>query len=147
VRLDERIDQARTALAALAQLAAKPANLARFDLLRQETAVVRALNHPALTADAAKVLAVFGTPNSQTALVDFASQTTRGLAERQAAAAALAAAIKNRGLLLTQAQIAEQYARYNASESLDKPTQELLGQILDVIEAPAVARGDLTKAQ
>jgi hypothetical protein len=146
-RVDERIDQARTALAALAQLAARPANLARFDLLRQETAVVRALNHPALTADAAKVLAVFGTPNSQTALVDFASQTTRGLAERQAAAAALAAAIKNRGLMLTQAQIAEQYARYNASESLDKPTQELLGQILDVIEAPAVARGDLTKAQ
>ena len=147
VGLDERIDQARTALAALAQLAARPANFARFDLLRQETAVIRALNHPALTADAAKVLAVFGSPSSQTVLVDFASQQTRGLAERQAAAAAFADAIKNRGLLLTQAQIAEQYTRYNASETQDKPTQELLGSILDAIEAPAIARGDLTKAE
>jgi hypothetical protein len=105
------------------------------------------LNHPALTVDAANVLAAFGTPTSQTALVDFASQQTRGLAERQAAAAAFAAAIKKRGLLLTQAQIAEQYSRYNASERLDRPTQELLSSILDAIEAPAVARGDLTKAE
>jgi hypothetical protein len=147
VDLDERIDQARTALAALALLAARPASFARFDLLRQETAVIQALNHPALTVDAANVLAAFGTPTSQTALVDFASQQTRGLAERQAAAAAFAAAIKKRGLLLTQAQIAEQYSRYNASERLDRPTQELLSSILDAIEAPAVARGDLTKAE
>jgi hypothetical protein len=147
VSRDERIEQARTALTALAQLAAKPSNYSRFDLLRQETDVIRALNHPALTADAAKVLAVFATPKSQTALVDFASQHTRGLAERQAAADALAAAIGSRGLQLTQTQIAEQYSRYNASESLDKPTQELLGRVLDAIEAPAVARGDLTKAE
>jgi hypothetical protein len=147
VGFDERIEQARAALAALALLAARPANFARFDLLRQETAVIQALNHPALTAEAANVLAAFGTPASQTALVDFASQQTRGLAERQAAAAALAAAIKKRGLFLTQAQIAEQYARYNASERLDKPTQELLGSLLDAMEAPAIARGDLTKAE
>ena len=144
---DERIEQARIALAALGQLAAKPGNYARFDLLRQETDVIRALNHPSLTADAAKVLAIFATPKSQTALVDFASQQTRGLAERQVAADALAAAIASRGLQLTQTQIAEQYARYNASETLDKPTQELLGRVLDAIEAPAVARGDLTKAE
>jgi hypothetical protein len=100
-----------------------------------------------LTADAARVLATLATPQSQTALVDFASQATRGLAERQAAAAAFSAAVKNRGLQLTQTQIAEQYARYNASERLDQPTQELLGQVLDAIEAPAIARGDLTKAE
>jgi hypothetical protein len=132
---------------ALAQLAARPGNFSRFDLLRQEESLVRALNHPSLTADAAKVLALFGTPKSQTALVDFASQNTRGLPERQAAAAAFAAAIQGRGLQLTQVQIAEQYQRYNASETLDKPTQELLGSILDAIEAPAVARGDLTKVE
>ena len=135
------------ALAALAQLAARPGNYARFDLLRQEPNVIRALNHPALAADAAKVLATFATPKSQTALVDLASQYTRGLPERQAAANALASAIASRGLQLTQTQIAEQYARYNASERLDKPTQVLLGRVLDAIEAPAVARGDLTKAE
>ncbi|HEX5105455.1 MAG TPA: hypothetical protein VFV87_16670 [Pirellulaceae bacterium] len=144
---DERIDQARTALAALAQLASKPSNFARFELLRQEPAVIQALNHPALTADAAAVLAAFATPKGQTALVDFASQHTRDLAQRQAAAAAFAAAVKNRGLLLTQTQIAQQYARYNASERLDKPTQDLLGSILDAIEAPAIGRGDLTRAE
>ena len=82
------------------------------------------------------MLGHFGTPKSQTALVDFASQNTRGLADRQAAAAAFAAAVESRGLMLTQAQIAEQYARYNASETLDQPTQEVLGSLLDAIEAP-----------
>src|SRR4029453_19434017 len=107
----------------------------------------RAVTPPPPAVDAPPLLPGFGTPRSQTALVDFASQQTRDLAERQAAAASFAAAIKNRGLLLTQAQIAEQYVRYNASERQDKPTQELLASILDAIEAPAIARGDLTKAE
>ena len=48
---------------------------------------------------------------------------------------------------LTQEQIARQYARYNSSQALDKPTQELLASILDTIEAPAIARGDLPAAR
>jgi hypothetical protein len=39
--------------------------------------------------------------------------------------------------LLTTAQILLQYDRYNQSETLDKPTQELLGSILDHLEARA----------
>jgi hypothetical protein len=88
-----------------------------------------------------------GTPKGQSALVDFASQNTRPLVSRQAAVAAFDAAVKSRGLNLTQAQITEQYKRYNASATLDKPTQDLLGAILDSIEAPAVARGELTKSE
>ncbi|HZN33626.1 MAG TPA: hypothetical protein VFB80_07395 [Pirellulaceae bacterium] len=145
VSRDERIDQARAALAALATLAKTPDNFARHELLRQEPLVIRALANPALSVAAANVLGLFGSPRAQTALVDFASQNTRPLADRQAAAAAFAAAVKARGLLLTQAQLAAQYARYNASETLDKDTQAVQGSLLDAIEAPAIARGDLKK--
>jgi hypothetical protein len=145
VSRDERIAQARLALAALATLARTPSNFARHELLRQEPALIRALSNASLTAAAGEVLALFGTPTAQTALVDFASQFARPLAERQAAAAAFAAAVKSRGLLLTKAQITAQYARYNASETLDAETQSVLGSILDAIEAPAIARGELTK--
>jgi hypothetical protein len=155
VSRDERLLQARSSLAALIALAKKPANLAPYELLRQEPAVVRALDNPALTADAAALLALLGTPRSQSALIDFASQSSRPLADRQAAAAAFAAAVKSRGLLLTQNQLAQQYQRYNASATLDKnasatldePAQKLLGSILDAIEAPAIARGELTKRE
>lgn len=136
---DERIEQAKAALAALAVLAADDQNYDRYQLLRQEPAVISAIYNPALTAEATSVLALFGTPASQTALVDFASQNTIVLVARQAAAAALAVAVQRRGLNLTQVQIAKQYDRYNASETLDKPTQELLGSIIDTLEAPTLA--------
>jgi len=142
---DERIDQARTALAALSTLAKTPDNFVRHELLRQEPAIVQALFNPSLSSHAAELLGQFGSPHAQTALVDFASQNARPLTDRQAAAAAFAAAVKTRGLLLTQSQLAQQYARYNASETLDKETQSVLGSILDAIEAPAIARGDLKK--
>jgi hypothetical protein len=142
---DERTAQARAALAALATLAKTPSNFARHELLRQEPTLIRALANPALSASAAEVLGLFGSPKAQTALVDFASQDTRPLADRQAAAAAFAAAVKRRGLLLTQSQLAAQYARYNASERLDPETQAVLGSILDAMEAPAIARGDLRR--
>jgi hypothetical protein len=93
----------------------------------------------------ANVMSLLGTPRAQSALVDFASQHSRPLADRQAAAAAFGGAVKARGLLLTKVQIAEQYARYNASELLDKETQAVLGSVLDAIEAPAVARGEFVK--
>jgi hypothetical protein len=144
---DERIAQARAAFAALTILAKKPATLLQYDLLTLEPAVLLALQNSALTADAAAVLGLFGTPRSQSALIDFASQTTRALSDRQAAASAFVAAVKSRGLLLTQQRIAAQYARYNASEKLDPPTQELLGILLDAIEAPAIDRGELSRAE
>jgi hypothetical protein len=144
---DERIAQARAALTALATLARDENSFATYELLRQEPVVVGALYNPALAADAANVLALYGTPKAQAVLVDFASQNTRFLSDRQAAAAGFAVAVKARGLRLTQQQIATQYDRYNASQRLDRPAQELLGSILDTIEAPATARGDLSKRE
>jgi hypothetical protein len=144
---DERLAMATAALAALAELAKSPAALTLFDLRRHEPALAAALANPVLTQPAARVLGILGTPKSQTALVDFASQNTRPLASRQAAAAAFDSAVKTRGLNLTQAQIKTQYDRYNASATLDTPTQQVLGAILDSIEAPAIARGELTSSE
>jgi len=143
VERDERTAQAQAALEALTILAKDPANFAGYELLRLEPSLIGALNNPSLSAGASNVLGLLGTPRAQTALVDFASQQSRSLGDRQAAAAGFAAAVKARGLLLTQVQIAAQYARYNASERLDTETQAVLASILDTIEAPAIARGDL----
>ena len=38
------------------------------------------------------------------------------------------------GIMLTRQQMLTQYDVYNASESLDEPTQQLLGAVLDAIE-------------
>ena len=43
------------------------------------------------------------------------------------------------GLLLNQAEIKNQYDRYNRSEKLDTETQSILGALLDSIESPILA--------
>ena len=53
---------------------------------------------------------------------------------RQSAAEAFGENVKRFGVQLTTACIQKQYDRYNASEQLDKPTQAVLGSILDAIE-------------
>jgi hypothetical protein len=143
----ERTSQAQAALAAIARLGRTREAFTFWNLLRREDAVISAMDNPSLTAAAADVLAQFGTPKSQTALLDFASQNARPLADRQAAAAAFAATVKLRGLNLTQQQIAAQFERYNASAKLDAQTQNVLGSLLDAIEAPAIASGALTRSE
>jgi tetratricopeptide (TPR) repeat protein len=143
----ERVAEALSALSALIVLAKNPTTFSQYSLDQLEPAVIRALNSPPLAAEAAALLALYATAKAQTALVDFASQNSRPLADRQAAAAAFVAAVKTRGIGLTQGQIALQYDRYNSSQSLDKPTQELLGSILDAIESRAIARGELQPAR
>src|SRR5258705_545522 len=59
---DERLAQARSALAALAVLAKNPTALVQYDLLKHELTIIGALNNPALAGDAAALLALFGTP-------------------------------------------------------------------------------------
>ncbi len=131
---EERLAQARSSLAAIARLAESPEGFALWNLPRQEAALIEALDNPALSAAAAGVLGRLGTPSSQKALVDFASQHARALSDRQAAAAAFASAVKARGLNLTQREIVTQFDRYNASERQDAQTQAVLGSVLDAIE-------------
>ncbi|QDU25936.1 hypothetical protein ETAA8_10080 [Anatilimnocola aggregata] len=136
---EERNAHGRAALAALQTLASDNNSLNRFDVLRQEGSVITALGNPSLAAAATEVLATLATPKAQTALVDTASQPARALADRQAAAAAFAAAVKKRGILLTKPQIIAQYERYNSSATLDANTQAVLGGLLDTLESRRAA--------
>jgi hypothetical protein len=145
VNSDERIAQARAALSALELLAKRFKVFAQYDILRQEPAIIAAMNNPALAAPAASLLAYFPTPAAQQALVNFASQSNREFAARQAAAVAFTSSVQSHGLRIGKPQIAQQYSRYNASQTADKPTQELLSAILDTIESPAISQGDLVK--
>jgi hypothetical protein len=134
VTAERRQEQARQALAWLGQI--RGAGGAPYDeLLRYADRLSATLSQRELTAATMETLAVLGTGGSQTLLVDFASSRLRSVEERRQAAAALAASVKSFGVQLTREQIRTQYERYNASEFADAETQEILGQILDVLEA------------
>jgi hypothetical protein len=132
----ERIAQAEKALDHLAVLCEDRQKYSMYDVLRQQDAVIAALFAPELSARAANVLGLIGSPQAQQALVDLASRHALPLKQRQAAAAAFADAAARRGVLLTTAAIQLQYDRYNESESFPVETQQLLGSILDTIEQP-----------
>jgi hypothetical protein len=151
---EERLAQALASLQALARLAKNPATLVEYDLLRHESTVIRALNNPLLSDHAAQLLALFATPRAQAALADLASQSSRPLENREAAAAALAGAVKLRGLRLSQQQVAEQLARYQTAEAakasgqiVDEPGRDVLAAVVKAIEAPAIARGEWLKQE
>jgi hypothetical protein len=101
--------------------------------------VIKSLGVPKLAAAAVAVLGNLGTQRSQVALLNLASRYTQPLALRQAAATAFRENLVRHGPLLTTDEIQRQYDRYNASETLDKPTQALLASILDALEARAAA--------
>ncbi|MFW6169544.1 MAG: hypothetical protein ACODAD_03575, partial [Planctomycetota bacterium] len=134
---EERIEQAKFALDALARLAEHPEKYPFYDLVHLDEKMEQAVSTPGLTAKAAAVLGFLGTPLAQRSLLDVAGTQLRPLAERRAAAEAFAVAVSRRGLLLKHDQILRQYDKYNASESLDRETQNVLSSILDTIEAPS----------
>src|SRR5690606_10192909 len=110
-----------------------------YELLWLEEDVARLVFDPTLSAAATRVLGLYATPRSPQLLVDAASQPTLDVETRRAAAAAFAEAVGRRGVLLTTGAILEQYDRYNASESMDRATQEILGNLLDTIESRSPA--------
>ncbi|MDA1054907.1 MAG: hypothetical protein O3C40_31170 [Planctomycetota bacterium] len=142
VSFDERMAQASAALDHLARLAEQSEEYPFYDLLRLQPAVEQAMHTPQLTDQAARVLGLFGTPSAQRLLVTLASQNSRRLSERQAAAAAFGTAISRRGVLLARTEIVLQYDRYNQSKILDQETQVVLGSLLDSIELPTRQSSD-----
>lgn len=106
-----------------------------YDLHRQAPVVTAALYMPAMTDRAIDALALLGTPDSQRALVDFASHLSVPVAAREQAAHGFATSVQRHGILLTEAEILRQYDRYNASQTLDAGTQQVLASLLDSIES------------
>jgi len=130
-----RIRQASAALDGLLVIARDKAEYPFYDLLQHEAMFTRAVYHPALSAKAVELLGWLATPKAQRELVSLTGETATPIEIRRAAAEAFANAVKLRGTLLTKPEIRHQYDSYNASESLDKETQEVLGFILDIMEA------------
>ncbi|MGE3776025.1 MAG: hypothetical protein AB7F89_02480, partial [Pirellulaceae bacterium] len=124
-------------LEALVKLAGRPEWYGFYDLVAQQAAVERATATPELCQHALQVLGLLATPGAQRSLVALASQTGRPIAERQAAALAFETSVERRGVLLTRDEILAQYDRYNASATQNEETQQVLGALLDTIEAPA----------
>ncbi|MGE0608151.1 MAG: response regulator [Pirellulales bacterium] len=129
----ERAAHASQSLVWLGELAAQQDSL--YELRRGEEAAIRSLDDPDLVAAAVALLKELPTPGAQRALVDQASLTVLPLPIRQNAARAFQQSLVKHGPLLTSEEINLQYERYNQSELLDAQTQELLGFILDCLEA------------
>jgi CheY-like chemotaxis protein len=130
-----KIQHAGEALNGLLAIARNKAAYPFYDLLQHEDMFTRAVYHPALSAQAVELLGWLATPKAQRALVALASETNSPIEIRRAALKAFANAVELRGILLTKREIRHQYDSYNASEILDKETQEVLGGILDIMEA------------
>ncbi len=143
-RLDseERLQHAQFALTEIARLAGQPETYGFYDLIRHESAVREALANSFLTDQAATALGLLATPEAQRTLLELVNQRARPIFARQAAGQAFAASVQRRGILLTRGEILAQYDRYNESATADVETQQLLGSILDAIEAPTQSQPD-----
>jgi hypothetical protein len=109
-----------------------------YDELRRDARLVNRLLFTAeLNERAIRVLAALGTAESQAALADYASAPALPIEGRRRAADALADSLARFGAQLTSDQILRQYDRYNASETADAETQDVLGGILDALEGKA----------
>lgn len=147
VSREQRLIQAALALEWAGRMLEAESIYGFYELSRQQPAFESALQTPELGTRAAQALGYIGTPRAQAALVELASQQARPVLDRQAAVRAFAVAIQRRTLLLTRDEISRQYVRYNQSESLDRETQQVLGTVLDVIEAPTRSIGPAETSQ
>lgn len=130
-----RLTQAQAAIVHIGELL--KSNWRAWDVRRYEAALVKSAWNPAVGKQTAAALGLLGTATAQRTLVDVAAASLLPLDLRQAAASAFCDGVIRHGMLLTTTEVVRQYDRYNASETLDKPTQELLGAILDAIESRA----------
>ncbi|MDA7928990.1 hypothetical protein N9B54_03425 [Mariniblastus sp.] len=145
-RLDDRIkpwklsnfDRRRQGAFAMKWLAKISSDRERYYFYRlgsrEQAQLAKLLYSPGFVADASAVLGSLGTPESQRALVDFASQNAIALEEREVAAAAFAKSVKRGGTLLTVADVQLQYDRYQASIDDPQESRQVLADLLDAIE-------------
>ncbi len=131
---EQRLQQAAQAMQWLSDWSA---GQSVFRLPRKIDSIYEALFIPQLASQAMTILANTGTPEAQKALVELASRWTQPLPRRKEAVEALWDNTEGHGILLTSAEILAQYDRYNASEKLDRPTQQVFSAILNCLEAPA----------
>ena len=134
VSSDDRYAHASRAIDWLSRVASE-SKYDFYNAAHYESRMLDWLYHPEFTEPAAKILSANPSPAAQQALVSFISQNELPIEARQAVAEAFEKAVKTSGTLLTTSEINLQYDRYNASENQPKETQQVLGRVLDIIEA------------
>jgi len=131
----ERNRQAKVAIRWLAKIAKNREDYRFFDLGRHQAKIQQLIYQPGFLTPVAEILSSIASPDSQRKLLDFASENSLPISQRQQAVDAFQSSVKRSGILLTTDEIMLQYNRYNSSENQPKVTQQLLGSVLDVIEA------------
>jgi hypothetical protein len=129
---DERMQQAKSALQWIADLQATGHPYDEF--FREADVASRTVFVPELLETSLKVLAVLGTVESQRSLVNLASTAAMSIETRRQAVGAFATSVERHGKLLTPTEVSVQFDRYNASENAPHETQQVLGQLLDILE-------------
>ena len=130
----ERMRQANVAIDWLAKIASNRRDYRFLELNSHEETIRQLIYQPGFSDNVSDILASLATPDSQRQLVNYASEISLPLGNRQHAAGAFKQAVNRTGVLLSKDEILLQYDRYNASEKLPKETQQVLGSILDIIE-------------
>lgn len=130
---EERLAQANDAIAVMNQLLAAERDFYR---LRAASSRIAQSVRPAAPNPAAwELLAQLGTRDSQVSLLAYASAPALNIEARRAAAKAFDQSVKRFGVRLTSNEITRQYDLYNASETDTSDVQQVLGSLLDAIEA------------
>lgn len=131
----QRNRQAKVAIQWLAKVAKNRQAYSFYNLGRQQAKIQQLIYQPGFSAPVTEILANIATPEAQQQLLNFASETGLPIEQRQSAVKAFQDAVERSGIMLTTDEILLQYNRYNASHTQPKETQQLLGSILDIIEA------------
>ena len=135
ISTERKIQQAEFALEWLNKIAADRKVYGFYDIFSREPEIVQILFNRGYSPVVSAILSSFGTPGAQRALVNLASENGLPVKQRVEASKAFEKAVARGGTLLTKSEIQQQYDRYNASEGQSAESQEILGNILDVIEA------------
>jgi CheY-like chemotaxis protein len=99
-----------------------------------EDTVFRALRSGGRIEAGLELAAVIKSGSMQSAIYETAANSLHPIELRRKAAELFKKSIENFGILLRGQQVQRLYDRYNASEFEPKETQELLGNLLDLIE-------------
>lgn len=138
-----RLEHAYFILEQLAELLSREQPPRFYDFTQLEPTVIAASRVPSLSAQAATVLGLLGTPQAQLTLVEQAGLPGNAGEDRTAAVKAFGQAVQKRGIALTAAQIQHLYDRHEQSAP---EQQSQLRELLDIIEAPtAKAREEKRK--
>ncbi len=137
----ERLEQADICLKWFGKILKDQSTYGFYNPVQHQEPIINALYSPLLCAAATDALINIPTPEAQKALLSIASQNTRIIDNRKLAANAFSQHVENYRILLTRSEITQQYNLYNKNIGGLQEELDILGNLLDAIEAPANPSG------